>query len=203
MTKWALLCSGVVTLLLVVSLAVSAGSASPRPPMRPYAGIGLVFSVGQISAEGELLPLPLYEEPGLTRIGAVSGTTVTGIEWLFGNGVKPVPFIVTARRGEWLRILYDDAGHEGWVNPEVAGRFQGWDHFLKQQSCRMLPGLLPRYYSLLSTPGGTSLGTVQAKQQFRVLKRENDWVMVLSVPYRLGWIRWRDEDGRLLVGFQP
>jgi hypothetical protein len=37
-------------------------------------------------------------------------------------------------------------------------------------------------------------------QLFRVVKLENDWAMVMSGQNSLGWLRWRDEDGRLLMG---
>ncbi len=191
-----------VSLLLTVCVAISAGAAVTATPMRPYAGIGVLFFVGLIPAEHEPLLLPLYEEPGLLRVGVLNGATVSGVEWLFGSGEKSAPFIVTARKGGWFRILFDDAGHEGWVKPEEAGQYQAWDLFLKQHPCRLLPGLQPRYYRLLSMPNGDSIGTMQPRQQFRVLKRENDWVMVMVEPSRLGWLRWRDEDGRLLIGFQ-
>jgi hypothetical protein len=47
-----------------------------------------------------------------------------------------------------------------------------------------------------------SLTTLTTKQLFKVLRLENDWAMVLIDQNALGWLRWRDEDGRLLIGIE-
>jgi hypothetical protein len=40
------------------------------------------------------------------------------------------------------------------------------------------------------------------KQAFRVVKVQRDWVMVLLDQNTLGWLRWRDDDGRLLISVE-
>lgn len=183
-------------------LALSAADlfAVTPPRMRPYSGIGVVvFSQSDIEKHQDL-QMPLYEEPGLVRAGVLNDPRVPGNEWVFGLPVGTPPLIVSARKGDWLRVNYDDAGREAWIAPRKAGSFQSWEQFLKLQTGRMLPGLQPQFYQMQQVPGGKLLATLTPKQVFKVLKLENSWSMVLTDQSQIGWVRWRDDDGRLVVG---
>lgn len=169
--------------------------------MRPYTGIGLVVFPQLDKAPNEDLQLPMYEEPGISRVGILNRSTLSGNEWIFGPQDGAAPLIVSTRKGDWLRVFYDDAGREAWIDPKRNGHFQSWEQFLKQQNGRMLPGLQPQYYQLLQQPGGKLLGILTPRQMFRVLALENAWCMVLTDKSQIGWMRWFDDDGRLLVGF--
>lgn len=182
----------------VVAGPVGLGAAPPR--MRPYTGIGLVVFSPSDSARNQELLVPMYEEPGLLRIGMMDGSRSSGNEWIFGPSEGVSPLVVSARKGDWLRVYYDDAGREAWINPQNKGRFKSWEQFFKLQNCRMLPGLQQQYYQLQHLPGGKLLATLTPKQVFRVLKIENAWIMVLLDQAQIGWVRWRDDDGRLTVG---
>ena len=168
--------------------------------MRPYTGIG-VFVFSQSGAiPDQNLQSPLFEEPGLLRVGMLNNSRVSGNEWIFGGPAAASPLVVSARKGEWLRVFYDDAGREAWVEPRYIGHFQTWEQFLKLQTGRMLPGLQPQYYQIQQQPGGTPRGTLTSKLVFKVLKLEESWAMVLTEQSQLGWLRWRDNDGRLTIG---
>jgi hypothetical protein len=168
--------------------------------MRPYSGIGLLF-FSQSGSAGQELQLPLYEEPGLSRVGVLNSSRLPGNEWIFGALDVAPPLIVSARRGDWLRVYYDDAGREAWVDPRNKGRFQTWEQFMKQQTGHLLPGLPPQYYQLQQQPDGKQLATLTARQLVKLLKVENSWGMVMAGPAQIGWLRWCDDDGRLLLGF--
>jgi len=186
--------------LIILLLAVPAAGAAPSAPpkMRPYTGIGmLVLPVAGADLND---PLPLYEEPGLSRLGSLNPARIPRYDWIFGTISSAAPLIVTARKGPWLRVAYDDAGREAWLNPPRPGAFQPWDFFLKDNVSRLLPGLQKRYYQLYQQPGRTVLAPLVPGQFLKVLRLENDWAMVLSDQNSLGWLRWRDEDGRLLIG---
>ena len=148
----------------------------------------------------QALQLQLYEEPGLSRVRILNSSILSGNEWIFGLSEGAPPIIVSARKGDWLRVFYDDAGREAWIDPQNKGRFQSWEQFLKLQTGRMLPGLQPQYYQLLQHPGGKLLAKLTPKQLFKVLKLENAWGMVLIGQTQIGWVRWRDNDGRLTIG---
>lgn len=188
------------TFILFILVVVSpAGGANPPPKMRPYSGIGLVLFAQHTTAIRNL-DLTLYAEPGLVRVGALNDPRLRGNEWVFELPGETQPLIVSARKREWLRIYYDDAGREAWVDPHSRAQFVTWEWFLKQRSAFMLPGLQKRYYQLFHQTERTPLATLKAKQAFRVLKLEQDWCMVLISQSQIGWLRWRDEDGRLLIG---
>ncbi|MDD2581316.1 MAG: hypothetical protein PHR66_04895 [Desulfuromonadaceae bacterium] len=167
--------------------------------MRPYTGIGVVI----FNARSRYLTLPLYDEPGLLRVGVLNRSGLSGNEWIFGLPDGTAPLVVSACKDTWLRVFYDDAGREAWIDPMHKGRFLPWEQYLRMQTGHMLPGLKSKYYRLQQHPGGNLLATLTPKQKFKVLRLENDWGLVLADQVLIGWVRWRDEDGRLLVGINP
>jgi hypothetical protein len=183
--------------LLLAVTAISAASYTPQK-MRPYTGIGILL----LPATGEDLntPPPLYEEPGLSRLGSLIPGNVPRYDWIFGSTAEVTPLIVTGRKGPWLRVAFDDAGREAWLNPVRTDMFQAWDHYLKGHVSRLLPGLQKKYYQFYRQPGRSALAPLTTGQFLKVLRLENDWAMVLTDQNSLGWLRWRDEDGRLLIG---
>jgi hypothetical protein len=181
-------------MLMTASHIFAAPSSAPR--MRPYSGIGVLL----VPPAPPIEPYMLYDEPGLSRIGRLDHEQIPRYDWIFGSSPSTVPMIVTGRKGPWLRVSYDDAGREAWLNPERRVNFQAWDYFLKDHVSRLLPGLQKKYYQLYKHPDRTVLTSLTSLQFIKVLRLENDWVMVLSEQNSLGWLRWRDEDGRLLIG---
>lgn len=194
--------SRLVVLLLLLALAGANPVCLAATPfkMRPYSGIGVVELPVSVSAQEMPQPVYLYREPGLSRLGPVTVTALLGNEWIFGKRADHVLLIVMARKGNWLRVCYDDAGREAWIDPQRKDAFQPWDAFLKSRISRMLPGLRKHYYQLYLQPGRNSGEVLSSKQLFKVLRLEHDWAMVLSGQTTIGWLRWRDEDGRLTIG---
>ena len=190
----------ILLIIIVLGITAFAAIAASPPRMRPYTGIGVVVFSQSDNALNRDLSLPLYEEPGLLRVGVLSNTSLSGNEWVFGLQKGAPPLVVSARKGDWLRVVYDDAGREAWIEPQNQGRFQSWEQYLKLHAGRMLPGLQPHYYRFQEQPGGRVLATLSPKQLFKVLKLENAWGMVLTDQSQVGWLRWRDDDGRLLFG---
>ncbi|HEY4744469.1 MAG TPA: hypothetical protein VIH45_07410 [Desulfuromonadaceae bacterium] len=191
--------ASLVALLLVAAMACAAPTPpAPAPKMRPYCGIG-VLMLAIPSADGE--SYPLYDEPAIARRGVLDMTRVPPYEWIFGSHGTSLALMVMARKGEWLRVAYDDAGREAWLNPCRPASFHPWEEFLKGQTGTLLPGLQKRYYQLFRQPGAGPLATLPPKQPFLVVKLEQDWALVVATGQTtLGWLRWRDEDGRLLMG---
>lgn len=191
--------TAMVALLLVATVVCAAPTPHAPPKMRPYSGIGvLMLTTSGIGDTGE--PYPLYDEPAIVRRGELNLGKAPAYEWIFGSVSTGLPLVVMARKGNWLRVAYDDAGREAWLNPRRPAIFQPWDKFFKGQVVRLLPGLQKGYYQLFRQPGKGGLGTVTPKQFFKVVKLENDWTLVVTSQNSLGWLRWRDEDGRMLMG---
>ena len=186
--------------LLFAATMVCATPRVPVPPkIRPYSGIG-VLMVDTAGAGKTTEPYPLYDEPAIARLGELDLAKVPACEWIFGTSGTSLPLIVMARKGSWLRVVYDDAGREAWLDPRRPALYRPWELFLKGRSVRLLPGLQKRQYQSFQHPGKGPTAVVTPNQSFRVIKLESDWALVVSDRNTLGWLRWRDEDGRLLMG---
>lgn len=187
-------------LLGIILVIVSTASAAPGalPKMRPYAGIGVLHLPVSNSVPAETTPL--YEEPALSRLGEFNRSKTPSYDWIFGATPAAQLLIVTARKGSWLRVVYDDAGREAWLKPTRQMTFQTWELFLKGNLSHLLPGLHKKYYQLFQEPGDATAASVTIHQPFKVLQLENEWAMVLIDQISLGWLRWLDDDGRLIIG---
>lgn len=119
---------------------------------------------------------------------------------LAGNSVEPL-LAVSARRGRWTRIAYDDAGREGWIEQARSWDYLTWQEFLPGRQLRILPGMKKVLYAVRHEPReeATENGTVTRDQAVRLLQVEGDWAR-LQAPS--GWFRWRDGDGRLTVSLE-
>lgn len=185
----------------LIPMEIDAAAASSG--MRPYSGIGiLMLEIASRSEPAIQGPIQLYEEPAISRIGELDFARIPSYEWIFGPDSSMLPLIVTSRKGDWLRVTYDDAGREAWLNARQRGAFYSWAAFFKGQSVRLLPGLKKKQYQIFRQPEKGSLGLPNLKQLFRVVKLENDWSLVMYGQSSLAWLRWRDEDGRLLIALE-
>ena len=193
-------CLAAFLIVIVVGFYGLSGFAATPPLMRPYTGIGLVVFSKLDNMSMRELPMLLYEEPGLLRVGALNSSRLPGNDWIFGIHEETPPLIVSARKGDWLRVVYDDSGREGWIAPQRWSHFQAWEQLLKLQTGHLLPGLQTQYYQLQLEPGGKKIATLTSKNVFKVLKVESNWCLVMIGQAQIGWLRWRDEDSRLLVG---
>lgn len=168
---------------------------------RPAAGIGiLTFHTKKTNS---LESITLYEEPGLIRIADLNVATIPPFEHIFGNYSSTHHLIVTARKQQWLKVIYDDAGREAWLNSKNNGDFKLYPEWLRQEITRLLPGLQQKYYQLYGTETGNMLSTLSHKISFKILKVHNSWAQVLTGQNQLGWLRWKDYDGRILIRLAP
>lgn len=199
-----LLCAFIPATLLFPVVARSAPPVAAAAKMRPYSGIGVfVLPVSPPSGEGAHDELQLYDEPGLVRRGALDLAAVPRQEWIFGADAAALPLVVVGRKAGWLKIVFDDAGREAWINPGRRGTYQPWDAYVKGRAGRLLPGLQKRYYQLFRQPGaGRPVAALTPRQPFKLVQLEGDWAVVMPDPDSLSWMRWRDEDGRLLIGLE-
>ena len=185
---------------LLADAAVKTVRKAPR--MRPYSGAGVLTVPLFADIPDDFAdPLLLYHEPGLGRLGGLDLARVPRHEWLFGVDRERLQLVVTARKGKWSQVVYDDAGREGWFAQQRFGYFQAWDSFLKGRIAYLLPGLQKRYYQFFRQGYAVPVA-VTAAQNFKVIMVEGDWAVALQEPNQLGRLRWRDEDGRLLIGLQ-
>jgi hypothetical protein len=179
------------TSLVLLALCVGASHAAPPQP-RPYSGTGVLALRPAPEAEQSLIPI--YVEPGLQRITELK---VSGLPRLAGDPQAPL-VAVSATRGGWLRLAYDDAGREGWIESARNWNYLLWAEYLPRRVVRVLPGMKKGLYVLRGEPrdGSPERGSLSRDQQVQVVQVVDDWARLQSPA---GWFRWRDGDGRLTV----
>jgi len=178
-------------------------AAPPRfiPKPRPVAGIG-ILTIHKHAAEKQE-SIVLYQEPGLMRTAAINPVDPSPFEHVFGNHSSRRYLIVTKRHQQWVKVIYDDAGREGWLKPDFGSEFNHYADWLRQPVTRLLPALQKKYYQLHRTEDGAHTGNITPKQNFKILKVHNSWAQVLTEQNQLAWLQWKDDDGHLLIGLAP
>lgn len=165
--------------------------------MRPYSGIGVL----QLAASAVPEPIPLYDEPGIARCCSLQQSVLHRLNaWLFG-AEQPTSLLVTDRKGEWFEVEHDDAGRTGWLRQQRRWQFNPWEQFLKGKLVQFLPNSPKPFIQLVSRPESATGTPLTPQNPLKVIVVKEDWAYVLLDQDNAGWIRWRDRDGRLLVGF--
>jgi hypothetical protein len=186
--------------LLMLFIASVAVGALPKP--RPYAGLGLlVIRPFPPATSGNPCTLVLYREPGIGRIAEPTCTALPLLTAVMAAPEDGFPVAVMEKRGNWLRVAYDDADREGWVAMDRNWLFIPWDEFLPGHTARLLPGLQKQFYPLRETPAEAAreIGALTPQEMFRISDLRDGWAKVRSGTSAMGWLQWRDSGGRLLI----
>ena len=188
-----------IMLLLLALACLAAAPVNGWLKMRPYAGLGLLQPGQPPFGQSSSARRQIYRAPGVGRLTTLSAVSIPNHAMLFRESEAGLPLIVSERRGDWLKVSYDDAGREGWVRLERRDTYQTWPRFLVDRSGRLLSGLRQAMYQLYREPGGDPLEPFKAGELFVVQAVSGDWLRVTAKTGRTGWLRWRDADGRLLI----
>lgn len=169
---------------------------------RPFAGTGLLVirSFSPVtSATND--PVIVYEVPGIQRVAELKADDLrrfTGLPEICPDCLA-VP--VMGKKGTWLKIHYDDADREGWVQARRHWEYIPWEDFLTGRNAVFLPKLRDRNYLVRKEPydNSSALTSLPPTREFRIAGLEGDWARVQVDKAAKGWIRWRGEDGRLTI----
>jgi hypothetical protein len=169
---------------------------------RPVTGIGVLI-VRNFNPDTSNAPpvLVFYQEPGVGRICERSVSAIPLLSSFTSLPAGEFPVASMGKKGDWQLIAYDDAGREGWVRLARWWDYENWDEFLKGRTVYLLPGLGKEKYMLSTDPSLSSAptSTVAADLSLSVLEANGDWLRVAPSGGPVGWISWRDGDGRFLV----
>ncbi len=169
---------------------------------RPFAGIGLLV-IRPLSAEntGGTDFIPIYEDTGVKRVAELKAMDLPGLFPPMVISPGEYTTVVTDKKGEWLKIAYDDADREGWIEMKRSWEYLPWRDFLKGRRAIMLPKLREADYKLHAECSNISeaLANVPQLSDFQVIEVLGDWVKVRTESSATGCIRWRGEDGRLMI----
>jgi hypothetical protein len=176
-------------------MPLSGHTASPVKA-RTLSGVGVV----RITESAATSKVALYREPGIGLLQTVSLTALPSLR-LNGINLERLYFPVIAKKRGWLKVVLDDAERTGWLEMGRGWEFSSWERFLENRQITMLRGLRKDYYLLRKAAAITadSLGSMEKSSSLVCREINGEWVMVETAGGVSGWLRWRDENGRLLL----
>jgi hypothetical protein len=192
-------------LIIAICLVLTPLPALSEQQPRPYSGSGVMIirPLQQVRPAGPA-PIPFYRDPGVERIAERIAGAIPLLSSILKTPAGEYPVAVMGKKGNWMRIAYDDAGREGWVEMARWWEYTTWEDFLKGRFARLLPGLKKGVYALHAGPSETSPLTspLSGQENLRLIEIRGDWVLVNSDSGLSGWLPWRDGDGRFQINLE-
>jgi hypothetical protein len=189
-------------LIIYLCLALIPFSAEGTQQPRPFSGSGVVI-IRPLNPESQVVPapIPFYRDPGVARIVERHAGGIPNLSSILNMPAGEYPLAVMGKKGNWLRIAYDDAGREGWVEMSRWWEYTTWEVYLKGRLVRLLPGLKKSEYALHAGPAETAAltGILSRQENLWLIEVKGDWVLVITNSGLNGWLPWRDGDGRFLI----
>jgi hypothetical protein len=190
------------TLLISLFLASLFLSAADARQPSPFSGSGVLI-IRPRNSENPVAaaPITFYHDPGVARTAERPVAELPSLSAILKMPVGEYPMAVMGKKGNWLRIAYDDAGREGWVEMARWWDYITWEDFLKGRVARLLPGLKKGVYMLRAGSSTTAqqMGVLSGKEALRIIEVVDDWAFVITNSGLSGWLTWRDGDGRFLI----
>ena len=189
--------SVVVMLLLCSSVPVASD--------RPRAGLGILFVRSAFPEQtDEMKTIVLYETPGNERIAVVDAARLPSLSSSVSPPAGEYVVAVTGVRGNWLRVVYDDAGREGWIQGRRFWAYYNWSEFLSGHFIVLLSDLRVSLSEVHQEPldRSPSLGRISSGQRMRILEIRDDWALIRCEDGLRGWLRWCDGNGKLLIAVE-
>jgi len=186
-------------LLASISLFFAPATAAAPVKARVPGGIGILLI--QNGTAEKASPLAIFKEPSLGRIAEIDATKLPSLAQsiLAPEGITPA--IVTSKKSGWYKIIYDDGEREGWIKSRSSHQFYRWEGLLKDRFVSLIGGLRKEFYLLRKSPDSSSESITQLGKGSRMssLKVEGDWIRVVTDSRTEGWLRWLDENSRLVI----
>jgi hypothetical protein len=190
------------TLLISIMLAELFLPAAEAQQLSPFSGSGVVI-IRPLNPESQVAQasISFYRDPGVARISERAAAVIPSLSSILKMPAGEYYLAVMGKKGKWLRIAYDDAGREGWVEMARWWDYITWEDFLKGRVARFLPGLKKGAYTLRAGPSTTApqTGALSGKEELHIIEVADDWALVITDSGLSGWLTWRDGDGRFLI----
>lgn len=186
-------------LLASFSLFIAPATAAAPVKARIPSGIGIVL-LNPGSAEKPVL-LKIYKEPSLGRISEIAPDRLPSLARSIVSSAETVPAIVTSRKAGWYRIVYEDGEREGWIKGLPSYQFYRWQELFRNRPVTLLGGLRKEFYLLRKSPDSSAESIMPIEKGVSViaLTVEGDWIRAIAGSRTEGWLRWRDENSRLVI----
>jgi len=184
---------------LLLCMSVLAASERPR------SGLGILFIRPAFpELADEIKKIVLYEVPGIERIAVVDTALLPSLSSSISPPAGEYVVAVTGKRGKWFKVIYDDAGREGWIQGRSFFDYWTWSDFLPGRFVVLLPDLPVSYSEVHQEPlvRSPSLGRISSGQRMRILEIRDEWARIRCEDGLSGWLRWCDGNGKFLVAVE-
>ena len=181
--------------LLFAALPAAASSVKARIP----SGIGILL-INKVPA-GINTPIIIYKEPSLGRLAELEPGRLPSLSQSISSPDLSVPAIVTLKKSGWYRIIYDGGEREGWIEGRSGYQFIKWGELLRDRSVSLIGGLRKEFYILRreATVSSEQIEPVEKGKLFTSLRVNGDWMLLMTDTGAQGWLRWKDDNGRLVI----
>jgi hypothetical protein len=152
----------------------------------------------------EIKTIVLYGTPGIERLAVVDVARLPSLSPAISFPAGAYAVAATGKNGNWFRVVYDDAGREGWIQGRRFWDYFSWQDFLPGRIIVLLPDLRPSLTEVRLKPSDESpaLGRISPEQKTRILEIRDEWARVRGEGGLNGWLRWCDGNGKLLFAVE-
>jgi len=187
------------TLLLTFLVSALPVAAAAPVKARIPSGIGILL-INKVPA-GINTPIIIYKEPSLGRLAEREPGRLPSLSQSISSPDLSVPAIVTLKKSGWYRIIYDDGEREGWIENQPSYKFIKWAELLRGRSVSLIGGLRKEFYILHreATVSSEQIEPVEKGKLFTSLRVNGDWMLLMTDTGAQGWLRWKDDNGRLVI----
>ncbi len=187
------------TLLLTFLVFTSPVSAATSVKARIPSGIG-ILKIKKVPV-GANSPIVIYKEPSLGRLAEIEAGSLPPLAQSIASSALSVPVIVSLKKSGWYRIIYDNGEREGWIEGRSGYQFIKWEDLLINRPVALISGLRKEFYTLHrdATASSEQIESVEKGELFTPLRVNGDWVLLMTDSGAQGWLRWRDDNGRLVI----
>lgn len=117
------------------------------------------------------------------------------------KGQKPsdTPVVVLDKQDNWLKVACSTAEDASWVLMQKEWRYLIWKEYLKSRKIKLLSGLAREQYHVYDSSEKEILAVLTPQDSIEVESIIEDWALVKLGKSQIGWLRWKDAAGSLLV----
>lgn len=108
-------------------------------------------------------------------------------------------WVVQDKKDNWLKISCGPAVTSVWVEMQQGFKYLAWKEYLKNRKVRLLKGLPSDSYRVLDSKGTEVKKILAPEEVIDVAGVVENWVLVKTAPTEIGWLLWRDKQGRMLI----
>jgi hypothetical protein len=116
--------------------------------------------------------------------------------------VVSAPVTVLDKQDNMLKVVCSAVGDTAWVEMQKEWRYLVWKDYLKSKKVKMLPDLKKDSYNVYDAEEKQVLYTLTPKDLVDVEHVVEQWLLLKTGTDQLGWLRWKDTKGTLLVSVQ-